>query len=423
MPIDVIVAWVWILAGAFVSTLGILLAYRRAGAAALYVYVGGLLLLAVSVFKVHPALVRFSLPQDVQTLQDELSGANSKFAAEHDWLVAARAQLRDLEASAKTTEKDLAATKTATTACRADKAKEVAGSQQLRMRIDQDGAELDSLRNKFSLLSSEHKSLADQLEALKEEHRATLQSYETKETLLAANIHHLNLAETEKASLANELTEKEQELAGARETIAQLKEQLVNTRTPEAAPHRVEFTPGSSPMIGVEKLENKELVQGEIGDYYLITFKDAKTLSPITFSPASFVITDKVVDLRSAMQELGPAVLQQIPPSWHYKIFVRGHADGGTFKEPIGDENYRDLEFLPRSDASGFNYQAQLVKQRLSRDYENENLPNLRAAFMARTLLETLKGEAPVLLGNSPEPGSNSANRRAEVILFLKPAE
>ncbi len=423
MPIDVIVAWVWVLAGAVVSTLGILLAYRRAGAAALYVYAGGLMLLAASVFRVHPALVRFSLPQDVQILQNELSEANRRFSAEHDWLLAARAQLKELEASAKTTERDLAATKTSTAACLADKEKEVAGSKQLRTRIDQDGAELDSLRNKLSLLSSEHKMLAGQLEAVKEEHRSTLQSYEAKETLLAANIHHLNLTEAEKASLATQLAEKELDLAAARETIAQSKEQLANMRAPARSgrDRRVEFVPDSSPILGVAKLESKELVQGEIGDYYLITFKDAKTFVPITFSPASFVITDKVDDLHSAMQELRQAVLQQIPSNWQYKIFVRGHADGGTFKEPIGDENYRDLEFLPPSDASGFNYQARLVKQRLARDYENEDLPNLRGAFMARTLLETLKGEVPVLLGNSPEPGSNSANRRAEVILFLKP--
>ncbi len=425
MPIDVLVAWVWLFAGALVSTLGVLLAYRRAGLAAVYVYAGGLLLLAVSVFKVHPALVRYSLPQDVQTLQDELFEAKRRFSIEHDWLVAARAQIRELEASSKTTEKDLAAARTSTAVCLADKEKETTASKELRGRTDKDAAELESFRNKIALLSAEHKTLNGQFEAVKEEYRSTLHSYEAKETLLAANVHHLLLVESEKASLTKELSEKEQELAAARETVAQLEEQLSDMRTRETAPPgpRVEFIFGSSSKLGIQKLENKELVQGEIGGYYLITFNEAKTFSPITFSPASFVITDKADELHSAIQELRQAVLQQIPSNWRYRIFVRGHADGGTFKEPIADEAYRDLEYLPPSDASGSNYQAQSVRKRLARDYGNEDLPNLRGAFMARALLETLKGEAPVLLGNSPEPGSNTANRRAEVILFLKQAD
>src|SRR5208282_406864 len=111
-----------------------------------------------------------------------------------------------------------------------------------------------------------------QLEAVKAEHRSTLQSYEAKETLLAANVQHIGLVETEKASLAGQLSEKEQELTTARETISQLKKQLTNIRAPESPPHgqRVETLFGNSRRLILKKLENRELVQGEIGYYYII---------------------------------------------------------------------------------------------------------------------------------------------------------
>ncbi|MGO9543670.1 MAG: hypothetical protein ACLPPF_02610 [Rhodomicrobium sp.] len=474
MPLDVIIAWVWILAGVLFSVLGMFLAHRQAGAPAIYVYAGGLMLLAVSAFKVHPALLRFNLPQEVQSLQDELSEAKRRFSLEQERLSAARGQLKTMESASSAVEKDLAETRTSQAACVADKEKQISGGKALQARIDQDGQELETLRGKLPLLaaaekdlaesralgsacladkenqmrgnkalqaridrdaqeletlrgklsalSGENKTLAGQLDSLKEEQHSASQAYETQKALLAANIHGLQLVEAEKSSLTEQLSNREEQLAAALNTVAELKAQIANMKAPEPVAHapKQEFTLGSAPTLGVQKLESRELVEGEIGDYYLIGLKDAGTGAPITFPPASFVITEKADALHSAMEELREAVLKRIPERWQYKIFVRGQADGGSFKEPIADDAYRNLEYLPPRDASGSNYQAQFVRKHFDGQYENEDLPNLRAAFMAQTLLKTIKGEAPVLLGNNPQPGSNTANRRAEIILLVK---
>ena len=405
------VAWAWIFAGTLVSVLGIFLAYRRVGLGAAYVYVGGLLLLAVSAFKVHPALVRFGQPQDVRLLQGDLE-AKRRACIEQEGRV---------QGLSSKTETELTTTKAAVTACLADKGKEIAANKSLQARIDKDEAELASLHDNLSRLSAQNHALTGQLDAEKAGRRSASQSVPTQKDLLAENLDRLRLAEAGKASLADQVSMKEQ-LADALKTIALLREQVESLKSlkPAARAGKVQFNLGSSRQLDMQKLESRELVEGEIGDYYLIGLKEAKTGSPLTFPAASFVIGEKADELHSAMDELRTAVLQRIPANWRYRVFVRGQADGGSFKEPIGDESFRSLEFLPPSDASGTRYHLKPARKHLDREFENEDLPNLRAAFIARSLRETVKGEAPMLLGNSPQPGANKANRRADIILLVK---
>jgi hypothetical protein len=382
---------------------------------------GGLLLLAASAFKVHPALLRSSIPQDVQALQDELSEAKRKSSLEQKDFVTERTNFARLEQSANATANDLAVTKAAAAACLGDKEKESARNKALEARIGNYEAELDSYRKKLLVLSNTNKILTEQLEAEKAEHRSALQSYQTQKTLLDANLDHLRRLAAEKAALVKQLSEKEQG-GGALKAVGPLKGQASNLYAPEPARQtpKIQFVLASSPKLGIRKLENSELVQGEIGDYYLISLKDTQTGSHIIFPPAQFVITEKADQLHSAMDEFRQTVLQRIPPGWQYRIFVRGYADGGSFEEPVGDDAYRNLEFLPPSDSSGTSYGSQLMRKRLSREFENADLPNLRGTFIARTLTASLKGELPVLLGNNPETGINKAARRAEIILLLK---
>ncbi len=451
MPDDVALAWLWILVGVLISTIGIALAFRRERPAAGFVYAGGLLLLAASVFKVHPALVRYSLSPEVQQLQNELSGAKRELADVLPRLAAAGTRLKQFEDSAAATASDLSANKAAIAACFADKDKEVNNNKRLQSTIDKDALQLDSLRSKLTSLSAGNQTLTAKLDTAKAELQAAAAANRAQKELLTANIDHVRLLEGEKTALSDQLSSKERELEAALNRIAQFKEQIADIKAPGPATQniatqalaspplpaqaigtetssarrpspgaKVRFAFESSGALGVDKLENSELVQGEAGDYYLISLKDAKTGAPITFPPAQFVITDKASELHGAMEELRQAVLQRIPARWQYKLFVRGQADGGSFKEPLGDERYRSLEYLPLSDGSGFHYGPKLVRKRLNKEFENEDLPNLRGAFLARALVETVGGDAPVLLGNIPQPGTNIANRRAEIILLLK---
>jgi hypothetical protein len=422
MALDVTIAWIWILVGALVSALGIFLAYRRAGLAATYIYAGGLLLLAASAFRVHPALLRSGLPQDVQALQDALTEEKRKASLEQGGFVTEKAKLTKLEQSANATAIELAETKAAAAACLSDKEEQRGRNTGLQTRIDNYEAEIDSYRKRLLILSSGNKALTEQLEAEKAGHRSALQSYQTQKTLLDANLAHLRRLEAEKTALAKQLAAKEQQTAGPLKPAGQQKEQAANPDTPEPAKQagKVQLALTSSPRLDIRKLENSELVQGETGDYYLIGPKDAQTGSPIIFPPAQFIITDKADQLRSAMEELREAVLQRIPPDWRYRIFVRGYADGGSFKEPIGDEAYRNLEFLPPGDSPGSSYRSQAMRKYLSRNFENADLPNLRGVFLARTLQASIRGELPVLLGNAPGTGTDKASRRADIVLLLK---
>jgi hypothetical protein len=422
MAVDVTIAWIWILIGALVSALGIFLAYRRAGLASAYIYAGGLLLLAASAFGVHPALLRSSLPQEVQALQDELIAVKRKASLDQDGLVTEKAKLSKLEQSANAAASELAETKAAAAACLSGQEAENGHNKSLQTRIDTYEAEIDSYRNRLLVLSSSNKSLIEQLEAEKAGHRSALQSYQTQKTLLDANLAHLRRLEAEKAALAKELSAKDRQTAGPLTPAARQNEQAAAPGAPEPAKQagKAELVLTSSPRIEIRKLENREMVQGEIGDYYLIGLKDTQTSSPFIFPPAQFMISEKEGQLHSAVDELREAVLKRIPQEWRYRIFVRGYADGGSFKEPIRDAGYRNIEFLPPADSSGSSYRSQPMSQHLGRDFENADLPNLRGAFIARTLQASIKGEPPVLLGNAPSAGMNKASRRADIILLLK---
>jgi hypothetical protein len=426
MALDVTIAWIWILIGALVSALGIFLAYRRAGLASAYIYAGGLLLLAASAFGVHPALLRSSLPEDVQALQDELIAAKRKASFDQDGLATEKTKLAKLEQSANAAAIELAETKAAAAACLSGKEAENGRNKSLQTRIDNYEAEIDSYRNRLLVLSSGNKTLIEQLEAERAAHRSALESYQTQKTLLDANLANLRRLEAENAALAKELSAKDRQAAGPVTPAApRQKEQAAAPGAPEPAKQagKAGLVLASSPRIEIRKLENREMVQGEIGDYYLIGLKDRQTGSPIIFPPAQFIIFEKESQLHSAVDELREAVLQRIPPDWRYRLFVRGYADGGSFKEPIRDAAYRNLEFLPPADSSGSSYRSQSISKRLGRDFENRDLPNLRGAFIARTLKASIKGESPVLLGNAPGAGTNKASRRADIILLIKRPE
>jgi hypothetical protein len=423
MALDVTIAWIWILVGAVVSALGIFLAYKRAGLAATYICTGGLLLLAASAFRVHPALLRSNLPQDVQTLQDELSEAKRKVSLEQDGRVTDRAKQGGLEQSNAAIE--LAATKEAMAACLAGKAQETDRSKTFQTRVDNYEAQIESYRDRLLQLSSSNKTLTEQLEAEKAEHRSALQSYRTQTTLFDANLAHLRLLEAEKAALEKQLSAKDQRTPLPPKPAVQANGQALNLQTSEAAKQAggVQHVLASTPRLGIKRLENNELVQGEIGDYYVISLQDGQTGAPIIFPPAQFIIAGKADQLHSAMDELHRAVLLRIPADWRYRIFVRGYADRGSFRKPLGQNAYRDLEFLPPDDSSGSRYRAHAMRKRLGRQFENKDLPNLRGLFVARALHASIKGEPPVVLGNTPTTGTNKAGRRTDIILLLKPAK
>jgi hypothetical protein len=421
MSFDAVASWVCIIAGVALSVVGIRLAYRRVGLAGTYVYLGGLLLLAASAFRVYPAPDKPGQPQDIEKLQIELVQEKGRSALARQMLNDATTRIVNLERSVGFAANDLSSAKSTISVCATDKEKEFSAKNVLQTRIDKDGLELDSLRNTLALAKDEIKGLNQKLDSERATLRSTVEALQIQKKLVGANVSHLRLVESSRAALADQLAAKEQQLAAFPKMPAQPAAQAANNRSSEPPRQvaKVNLQLDGTAKVGVEKLNDRELVQGEIGEYYIISLKDTATGNPITFPQAQFAITDKPSELHGAIRELRDAVLRRVPQGWRYRIFVRGHADGGSFKEPVSEEYYRNLEYLPPSGAAGSSYLRKPVRKRLNREFENEDLPNLRGAFLAKMLQEDINGAAPTLLGNMPRPGTDKANRRAEIILFL----
>lgn len=178
--------------------------------------------------------------------------------------------------------------------------------------------------------------------------------------------------------------------------------------------------------------ENKELLQGLVGNYYLVDIRSAKTNHLITFKSGEYFINSFREEYDNPMLEFKDNILDIIKNSSlsmrKFKIFVKGSADIKGNLTFIAELNpnypYEEIVYFKKKNNSEYQYIKEQGKTQISNNkFTNKELPNLRASFIKEIFQEKYQmkdffGEVGILDGSISQDTS-FAGRNVKIYLYL----
>jgi len=215
------------------------------------------------------------------------------------------------------------------------------------------------------------------------------------------------------------LAELDAELAAEKARHAETRKRLeaAEARGPEHQPKGY-----AGELYSAVLLNETELVAGKKGIYHAIRlFSPARETIP-KFDLGSYRLdTTRHQEVAKAFAELNREVVSALATGGTVTIFVRGRANSIGFKGPgalhAGLCSGNSVSYLPY-DRSANKYASAATKQVLARTYTNQELPNLRAAFIACIAQANIQpAELFILQGEIAETTDRRA-LTAEMFLF-----
>ncbi|MFZ4809039.1 MAG: hypothetical protein ACOYLQ_17440 [Hyphomicrobiaceae bacterium] len=165
----------------------------------------------------------------------------------------------------------------------------------------------------------------------------------------------------------------------------------------------------------IYQLDKREVVTGLTGDWYIIRLKVRG--KPIAFADRQF----RIAELEPEMQQITRALQTDVltPLGRHagkVRLFTRGFADSRRVSGPTDPPGVRSLKVLEkRPDGT---YAARPKSQDVPKSISNDDLPNLRAAWVKDQLARHVTNAGEVLiLANSPAPATE---RTVDVLLYVR---
>jgi hypothetical protein len=179
-------------------------------------------------------------------------------------------------------------------------------------------------------------------------------------------------------------------------------------------------------------LENKELLQGLVGNYYLVDIRSAETNHLITFNSGKYFINSFSKEYNAPMLEFKNNILEFIKNSSSsinkFKVFVKESADitgNLTFEQKLNPNyQYESIVYFKKRNNSEYQYiNEQGVTRIENRTYRNRDLPNLRANFIKDIFQEKYQindflGEIGILDGSISQD-TTFASRNVKIFLYL----
>lgn len=214
--------------------------------------------------------------------------------------------------------------------------------------------------------------------------------------------------------------------------LSQLKPQKAELRLKASeieATLRVEF---SNEYFVSKKIPTNEKIKNKKGDYYKIDLKLADHKELILFPPGKFVLSSEKEDLVNSINNFRKTVYNYLDEQYGAEIYVKGTADitgNTTFKDTLSkymdmkNEKYIKFKIKPYDKVSDkFDNSSELDS--VNEIYENANLPNLRAKFIQKLIVESNpEWEAPEILQGSISNEISERERNAYLILFVNKAD
>ncbi len=158
------------------------------------------------------------------------------------------------------------------------------------------------------------------------------------------------------------------------------------------------------------KLGNSELVNGNRGSYYKITLRNPADGKPYRFASGSYSKITNDTQFKQSLDRVISDIRGAFDDKRAYQIYVQGKASAGVYSGEMADGfDYSNVDVLKNLDGS---YGPDL----LGRTYgpvkiTNDDLPDLRGAFLQEFIAKNYKVTKPVILEGRVSKSKRPSNR------------
>lgn len=178
------------------------------------------------------------------------------------------------------------------------------------------------------------------------------------------------------------------------------------------------------PGFHIEPLPSEELIEGLRGSYYIVDIRSAINQQLWNFQNKEYTIDQFDRAFGSSLVSFGRNIIDPVRQVGECRLFVRGEADQDLHNDFKRDllpfpYNFQSINFVPNLHSPDL-YGGQPRSKTIRSHYTNEDLPLLRAKFLAEKLRISLYDlpELEILEGRVNQIHSPSV-RKATVYLFV----
>jgi hypothetical protein len=176
-----------------------------------------------------------------------------------------------------------------------------------------------------------------------------------------------------------------------------------------------------TPHYNVELYPDNEMMKNRAGKYYVVDLKEAKSGIRYYFEGGRYVIDKRNAEFRGSLNKFLGDIVEKLHGKVDYDLLVRGSADGVPMRaartlEP-GHE-YRQVRFMKA--ISGDRYADQVGELKVDTTIRNEDLPQLRAAFLQNVIATAYPVKTPLILEGNVTRASREGDRNAELLLYVQ---
>lgn len=179
--------------------------------------------------------------------------------------------------------------------------------------------------------------------------------------------------------------------------------------------------PSRARQFELTKIDNSELVEGRRGSYYRITCPDAAGGNRLKFEADGYQLDGGEQALASCLEAIRKLILSPLPPAAAPRLYVQAFASTQGTQRPrrlaSRDPSLRAITFLPRKSGAE-RYATRARRSNIGESYANTDLPNLRAAFVAGSIVRATRNAIrPEILEGQLMPATSPSSRSFDLIL------
>jgi predicted nucleic acid-binding Zn-ribbon protein len=175
----------------------------------------------------------------------------------------------------------------------------------------------------------------------------------------------------------------------------------------------------TSSDYNIVKAANIEMIDGHKGEYYIITLKNPADGKGYKFASASYSRVEKEGQFKQSLDRVISDIRGAFEGRRDFQLYVRGKASAGRYSGKLtpGYE-YTNIKLLERVRGGG--YGKKTVTRQYGPTISNDDLPNLRGAYLQEFVGKNYKVAKPIILDGKVSKSMNANNQAVALILFVK---
>ena len=168
----------------------------------------------------------------------------------------------------------------------------------------------------------------------------------------------------------------------------------------------------------ITKMGRKDLVRGKNGHYYNILIKNPATGKGYNFASASYSRVEPEESFKASLDKVISDIKNSLDGRRNYQLFVRGKASAGRYLgKPTPGYEYNDIKVLEEFRGR---YDNEVEEYIYGPMIKNEDLPNLRGAYLQELIAKNYKVATPIILDGKVSSSRDPAEQAVALILYVE---